>query len=164
MMIKKNNLSDSFKYFVIYQLLFWLIGIFCCFILFGYSDAVKIFKAAPDKLLSGTLMALSSLLASGILFRFKADNLRQRVPYPYFMFGFYTGNTSILVFNLLTALINHSVIWQFPDVLMIVIGPLVELIIAYIFGFAFLALIPSIASALILYWLNKNYLEMDIPD
>ena len=139
-----------------YQLLFWLLAIFCCFIFFGYSDGLSILLASPTSSLSGILMIPSSLLATILLFRLR-NNLSQIYPYPYLIFGFYVGNLSILIQFLIAAGINHDIHWQFPDILFIFIGPFAGLLASYIFGFAFLIIIPSVLSGLILYWFNKRF-------
>ncbi|MFW3145170.1 hypothetical protein QPW88_15610, partial [Legionella pneumophila] len=79
--------------------------------------------------------------------------------YPYFIFGFYVGNLSLLVLFILDAFIRQLIIWKFPEFLLIFISPFVELLLSYLFfGFAFLTIIPALGSAFILYWVQKRML------
>ncbi|BCA96248.1 hypothetical protein TUM19329_26090 [Legionella antarctica] len=72
-------------------------------------------------------------------------------PYPYFMLGLYIGNLSLLLIFILDAFIKNYITWQFPEFLLIFFAPFMELFLSYIFGFAFMALIPSLLSAYILF-------------
>lgn len=65
---------------------------------------------------------------------------------------------------LLDALLNNYVVWKFPEFLLLFFAPFIELFISYLFGFAFLALIPSCLSAYILFKViqskEKNFLGL----
>ena len=72
------------------------------------------------------------------------------------MLGFYIGNLSLLLIFLLDALLNNYVVWKFPEFLLIFFAPFMELFLSYLFGFALLALIPSLVSAYILFKVIQN--------
>lgn len=100
--------------------------------------------------LSGTIIILSSLIASILMIALMRKRLLLK-PYPYFVLGFYIGNLSLLLMFLIQALLNNYIIWRFPEVLLMFFAPFIELFFSYLFGFAFMALIPSWLSAYILF-------------
>ncbi len=105
--------------------------------------------------LNGTLILFSSLIACILVISLMRKRLSLQ-PYPYFMLGFYIGNLSLLLIFLIQALLNNYIIWEFPEFLLIFFAPFIELFFAYLFGFAFMALIPSWLSAYILFRVIKN--------
>jgi hypothetical protein len=118
---------------------------------FGFEGSLKILKSSPmNKDLNGTLILFSSLIGSILIISLMRKRLLLQ-PYPYFMLGFYVGNSSLLLMFLLDALLNNYVIWKFPEFLLIFFGPFIELLLSYLFGFALIALIPSWISAYILF-------------
>jgi len=123
---------------------------------FGFADSLKILKIpSVTKELSGTIILFSSLIASMFIIARMRKRLSSR-PYPYFMLGFYIGNLSLLLMFLFNALFNNYVVWKFPEFLLIFIAPFMELFLSYLFGFAFIALIPSWLSAYILFKVIQN--------
>jgi uncharacterized membrane protein (UPF0182 family) len=147
----KRKLKLSIEFFVFY----WVAGTLILFAVFGVKESYKILMASPTKDLSGFTIILAAGLATfGVMF-YKENSLLQ-LPYPYFISGVYIGNFSLLLLFLLDALFRNEVVWRFPDVFLIFLAPFLELLMAYLFGFAFLALIPAMFSAFILYWLRPK--------
>ncbi|AUH73602.1 hypothetical protein [Legionella sainthelensi] len=144
----------KFRLFALYLLIFWLLGSMLWLIIFGYREAVSTL-IAPYSMLSGTLVFLSTFLATAVLFVFKSQTLAD-LPYPYFILGFHIGNLSLLILFILDAFIRQLIVWKFPEFFLIFLAPFIELFFSYLFGFAFLAIIPAIASAFILYWTRKR--------
>lgn len=105
--------------------------------------------------LNGTLILFSSLIASILIIKLMRKRLSLQ-PYPYFILGFYIGNLSLLLMFLLDALLNNYVVWKFPEFLLMFFAPFIELFFSYLFGFAFMALIPSWLSAYILFKVIQN--------
>ncbi|WP_115711494.1 hypothetical protein [Legionella sainthelensi] len=144
----------KFRLFALYLLIFWLLGSVLWLIIFGYREAVSTLFA-PYSMLSGTLIFLSTFIAAALLFVFKSQTLAD-LPYPYFILGFHIGNLSLLILFILDAFIRQLIVWKFPEFFLIFLAPFIELFFSYLFGFAFLAIIPAIASAFILYWTRKR--------
>ncbi|KTD56816.1 hypothetical protein Lsan_2976 [Legionella santicrucis] len=145
----------QFRLFALYLLIFWLLGSVLWLTVFGYKAAVSTLIASPYSMLSGILIFLSSLIATAVLFAFKSKTLAT-LPYPYFILGFYIGNLSLLILFILDAFIRQLIVWKFPEFFLIFLAPFIELFFSYLFGFAFLTIIPAITSALILYWTQKT--------
>lgn len=145
----------KFRLFALYLLIFWLLGSVLWLIIFGYREAVSTLIAPPYSMLSGILIFLSTLIATALLFVFKSQTLAE-LPYPYFILGFHIGNLSLLILFMLDAFIRQLIVWRFPEFFLIFLAPFIELFFSYLFGFAFLAIIPAIASAFILYWTQKR--------
>lgn len=125
-------------------------------LIFGFADSLKIFKSSPmSEDLNGAIILLSSLIACILVISLMKKRLSLQ-PYPYFMLGFYIGNLSLLLVFLLQALLNNYIIWKFPEFLFLFFAPFLELFFSYLFGFAFMALIPSWLSAYILFKVIKN--------
>lgn len=60
---------------------------------------------------------------------------------------------------ILDAFIRELIVWKFPEFLLVFISPFVELVLSYLFfGFAFLAIIPAVTSAFILYAVQRKLL------
>ncbi len=141
----------TYKIISIYIISYYCFGIMAFLFTFGLADSLKILKSSPvDKDLNGTLILFSSLIASILIIKLMKKRL-QLQPYPYFILGFYIGNLSLLLMFLLDAFLNNYVVWKFPEFLLIFIAPLMKLFFSYLFGFAFMALIPSWLSAYILF-------------
>ncbi|KTC91758.1 hypothetical protein [Legionella cincinnatiensis] len=145
----------QFRLFALYLLIFWLLGSVLWLIIFGYREAISTLIALPYSMLSGVLIFLSTFIATALLFAFKSKTLAV-LPYPYFILGFQIGNLSLLILFILDAFIRQLIIWKFPEFFLIFLAPFIELFFSYLFGFAFLAIIPAITSALVLYWTQKT--------
>ncbi|HAT1773524.1 TPA: hypothetical protein I8034_002936 [Legionella pneumophila] len=153
-----ENMVKQLQLFIIYLVCYWLLGSIFWLIVFGYDDSISTLFASPKSTLSGTLIFLSTFIATALLFVFKRKTFADQL-YPYFIFGFYVGNLSLLVLFILDAFIRQLIIWKFPEFLLIFISPFVELLLSYLFfGFAFLTIIPALGSAFILYWVQKRML------
>ena len=61
-------------------------------------------------MLSGTLIFLSSFIATILLFVFKSKTFANQ-PYPYFIFGFYVGNLSLLLLFVLDSYFRQLFVW-----------------------------------------------------
>ncbi|HDV6633016.1 TPA: hypothetical protein RJX14_001817 [Legionella pneumophila] len=158
----KEKTVKQFKLFILYQGIYWLFGIISCLLIFGYDDSVRMLFASPKSDLSGALLFFSSFIATALLFVFKYKTFSDQ-PYPYFIFGLYVGNVSLLMLFILDDFIRGLIVWKFPEFLLVFISPFVELLLSYIFfGFAFLAIIPAVASALILYKVQRKLLLQSI--
>ncbi|KTD09450.1 hypothetical protein [Legionella jamestowniensis] len=145
-----------YKLISIYITSYYFFGIVVFLLIFGFADSLKILKSSPmTDDLNGTLILFSSLIACILVISLMRKRLSLQ-PYPYFMLGFYIGNLSLLLIFLIQALLNNYIIWEFPEFLLIFFAPFIELFFAYLFGFAFMALIPSWLSAYILFRVIKN--------
>ncbi|HAT1868001.1 TPA: hypothetical protein JAZ42_09445 [Legionella pneumophila] len=154
----KEKTAKQLKLFIIYLLSYWLLSIISCLFAFGYDDSLRMLLASPKSDLSGALLFLSSFIAAALLFVFRYKTFSDQ-PYPYFIFGFYVGNVSLLMLFILDAFIRELIVWKFPEFLLVFISPFVELVLSYLFfGFAFLAIIPAVTSAFILYAVQKKLL------
>ncbi|RAP37848.1 hypothetical protein B1207_02325 [Legionella quinlivanii] len=141
----------TYKIISIYILSYFFFGVIVFLLIFGFADSFKILKSSPlSKDINGTIILFSSLIASVLMIKLMRKRLSHQ-PYPYFLLGFYIGNLSLLLMFLLDALLNNYVVWKFPEFLLVFFAPFMELFISYLFGFAFLALIPSCLSAYILF-------------
>ncbi|HAT8178338.1 TPA: hypothetical protein JA361_02440 [Legionella pneumophila] len=147
----KEKIVKQLKLFLIYLLSYWLLSIISCLIVLGYDNSLRMQLASPKSDLSGALLFFSSFIAAALLFVFRYKTFSAQ-PYPYFIFGFYVGNVWLLMLFILDIFIRELIVWKFPEFLLVFISLFVELLLSYIFfGFAFLAIIPTVASALILY-------------
>lgn len=145
------------RFFVMYLILYWLLGIAGFVFLFGYDVSIRILWDSPfHGSLSGSLIFSSSLLASLIIFYFKNKTLSV-LPYDYLAFGFHVGNLSLFIIFVADSLLRNIVVWKYSDFIYFFIGTFAEMILAFISGFAFLAIIPSTASAFILYLINNKF-------
>ncbi|WP_133131291.1 hypothetical protein [Legionella yabuuchiae] len=145
-----------YKLISIYITSYYFFGIVVFLFIFGFEESLKMLKISPMTVgFSGPLIFFSSFIATIIVISLMRKRLSLQ-PYPYFMLGFYIGNLSLLLFFLIQALLNNFIIWKFPEFLLIFIAPFIELLLAYMFGFAFLALIPSWLSAYILFKVVQN--------
>ncbi|EEZ94076.1 hypothetical protein [Legionella longbeachae] len=145
----------KFRLFALYLLMFWVLGGVLWLIIFGYRASVSTLLASPYSTLSGISIFISTLIASALLFAFKSKTLVD-LPYPYFIFGFHIGNLSLLILFIFDAFIRQLIAWKLPEFFLIFLAPFIELFFSYLFGFAFLAIIPAITSAFILYWIQKK--------
>lgn len=146
------------QFFGIYILAYWLLGILCFFAIFGYDFSVETFWNSPfEGMLSASVIFFSSLLASTFVYYFKKASLKV-LPYPYFIFGCHVGNLSLFVLFIADALLRNLVTWTFPDFIYLFTGSFLELLLAWMFGLAFLAIIPSTTSALILYKIHSRWI------
>ncbi|KTD47983.1 hypothetical protein Lqui_2247 [Legionella quinlivanii] len=142
---------STYKVISIYILSYFLFGVIVFLLVFGFADSFKILKSSPlSNDINGTIILCSSLIASVLIIKLMRKRLSLQ-PYSYFILGFYIGNLSLLLMFLLDALLNNYVVWKFPEFLLLFFAPFIELFISYLFGFAFLALIPSCLSAYILF-------------
>ncbi|MCE3043851.1 hypothetical protein [Legionella sp. 16cNR16C] len=149
----------TYKVISIYILSYFFFGIIVFLLTFGFADSFKILTTSPlSKDINGTTILFSSLLASVWIIKLMRKRLSLQ-PYPYFILGFYIGNLSLLLMFLLDALLNNYVIWKFPEFLLIFFAPFIELFVSYLFGFAFLALIPSCLSAYILFKVIQKHFK-----
>lgn len=146
-----------YKLIIIYIISYYFFGIIAFLFAFGFADSLKILKSPPmmTQNLNGTLVLFSSLIASILIISLMRKRLLLQ-PYPYFMLGFYIGNLSLLLMFLLYNLLDNYVVWKFPEFLLIFFAPFMELFLSYLFGFAFIALIPSWISAYILFKVIQN--------
>lgn len=134
-----------------YIVLYCFFGIVVFLFIFGLAGSLKILKSPPmTNSLNGTVILLSALIASILIILLMRKRLLQQ-PYSYFMLGFYIGNLSLLLMFLIQAVLSHYIIWKFPEFLLIFFAPLMELFFSYLFGFAFMALIPACLSSYILF-------------
>jgi hypothetical protein len=140
-----------YKLIGIYVISYYFFGMVVFLLIFGLADSFKILRSSPFTVdLNGPIILFSSLIASIFVISFMRKRLL-RQPYSYFMMGFYIGNLSLLLIFLIADLLNNSIIWKFPDFLLIFLEPFIELFFSYLFGIAFMALIPSWLSAYILF-------------
>ncbi|KTC76018.1 hypothetical protein Lbir_0087 [Legionella birminghamensis] len=141
----------TYKIIATYIISYYCFGAVVFLFIFGFADSLKILKSLPvSKDFNGVLILFSSLTASVLMIKSMKKSLLLK-PYPYFILGFYIGNLSLLLMFLLDAFLNHYVIWEFPEFLLIFFAPFMELFFSYLSGFAFMALIPSCLSAYILF-------------
>lgn len=139
------------KLISIYLISYYCFGIMIFLLSFGLTGSLAILKASPVNIgLNGSLILFSSLIATLVVINLMKKRLLLE-PYPYFMLGFYIGNLSLLFMFLIDPFLNRYIIWQFPEFLLIFVAPFIELFFSYLFGFAFLALIPAWLSAYILF-------------
>lgn len=123
--------------------------------IFGTHESLKILKKSPLSVdFNGAIILFSSLLAGLLVILLMRKRLSLQ-PYPYFMLGFYVGNLTLLLISFTQALLNKFIIWKFPECLLLFFAPFMELFIDYLFGFAFLVLIPAWLSAYVLFKLVK---------
>lgn len=140
-----------YKLISIYIACYCFFGVMVFVFMFGFANSLKILKSSPmSEDISGVIVLFSSLIASVSVITLMRKRLSLQ-PYPYFMLGFYVGNLSLLLIFLIQALLNNYITWQFPEFLLMFFAPFLELLISYLFGFAFMALIPSWLSAYILF-------------
>ncbi|MFW3145173.1 hypothetical protein QPW88_15625, partial [Legionella pneumophila] len=100
-----ENIVKQLQLFICYLVGYWLLGSIFWLIIFGYDDSISTLFASPKSTLSGTLIFLSTFIATALLFVFKRKAFADRL-YPYFIFGFYVGNLSLLVLFILDAFIR----------------------------------------------------------
>lgn len=142
---------NIYKAMIIYLISYFFFGMMILIITFGFESTISMFYFSPIKpALNGIVIILSALLASLLVFKLMKNRLLNQ-PYPYFMLGFYIGNLSLLFIFINDAILNNEIIWKFPDILMILFAPFLELLMSYVFGFALMALIPALLSAYILF-------------
>ncbi len=135
----------------IYLFSYYFFGTLFFLFIFGYEASWDILISSPLKEdLNGTIILLSSFLASLIVIALLKKRLLA-LPYPYLMLGFYIGNLSLLILFFLNGLLHQNIIWKFPEFLFAFSAPFLALILCYITGFVFWALIPSLLSAYILF-------------
>lgn len=123
--------------------------------LLGYQTSMTILLTAPGHTdISGLLLYLSSMLGSLMAYGGYYKKLNQWL-YSYLFLGFLAANCSLLVLFFLNGLLSDSISWHFPDFLFLLIAPFAALLMTYIFGFVFLALIPAIGASIVLYLCDK---------
>lgn len=140
-----------FKILIIYLGSYYFWGGMLFLFLFGFSASLDILKSSPfNGDFNGTVILLSAFLASLMVIALMKKRLLSQ-PYPYLMLGFYIGNVSLLIMFLLNGLLHGDIIWKFPEVFLVFLAPFMALVLSYIAGFVFWALIPSLLSAYILF-------------
>ncbi|WP_298626362.1 hypothetical protein [uncultured Legionella sp.] len=142
---------NMFKILIIYLGSYYFFGVMLFLFLFGFTASLGLLKSSPfNGDFNGTVILLSAFLASLMVIALMKKRLLS-LPYPYFMLGFYIGNVSLLIIFLLNGLLHGDVIWKFPEVFLVFLAPFMTLVLSYIAGFAFWALIPSLLSAYVLF-------------
>lgn len=143
------NYKNRFVFAALFFLAYFLTATLLLFLVFGVRESYTILLTPPSLQLSGISIISSALLATVIIIFCKYKSL-ELLPYPYFISGVHIGNLSLYIYFLCDACAQNLI--HFKQIYFVLLGPLMELLMAYVFGFAFLALIPSIGSAFILYW------------
>lgn len=142
---------NMYKLLIIYLISYYFFGVLLILFIFGFSPGLDILKASPfNRDLNGTVILLSAFLASLIVIALMKKRLLS-LPYPYLTLGFYIGNVSFLIMLFLNKFLHDDIIWKFPELFQVFLSPFMILILSYIFGFIFLALIPSLLGAYILF-------------
>ncbi|QBR83523.1 hypothetical protein E3983_03610 [Legionella israelensis] len=142
---------NDLKRFFLFLSIYWFLGSLLFLFVFGRQFSFDTLMGNPlTSSFNGTHIYLSSLLATIILFLIYKNKLAKQ-PYPYFMFGFYIGNLSLVILFVIDAILHNNLLWQWPYFLQILYVPFLQLIVAYIFAFPFLSLLPAWGAAYCLY-------------
>lgn len=123
--------------------------------LLGYQASISILLTPPGQNeISGLLLYLSSMLGSLVAYLGYHKKLNQWL-YSYLFLGFLAANCSLLVLFFLNGLLSNNMSWNLSDFLFLFVMPFAALLMTYVFGFVFFAIIPALGASMVLYIYDK---------